>query len=213
MAVGGYDMLQQVETLRVKGLAYEPERVVIVFCLNDFHAGRDGGVTKHLEEVYAAQLERGSVFSTEPASTRVGRSLRDRSRLVFVLYHRLRGLSGETAAERSRQSPFEYSRDPVGEGLRLLSEIHRESDLDTFLFVVRYFPRSLESYPYTSAHERIRKEASRYPFIRVIDLYDEFRAVGKGGRFFSRDGVHPNELGHRMIAEAIARGLRSRRPQ
>ena len=61
---------------------------------------------------------------------------RTRMRLVFVLYHRLRGLSGETAAERSRESPFEYSKDPVGEGLRLLSEIHRERDFETYLFVV-----------------------------------------------------------------------------
>jgi len=208
MAVGGYDMLQQVETLRVKGLAYQPDRVVIIFCLNDFNAYQDGGITEHLEEIHAAQLARGGL-PAKPAPTRVGRALLDRSRLVFVLYHRLRALSGETSAERSGESPFEHSEDPVGEGLRLLSQVHRERDFETYLFVVPYFPKSFESYPHRTAHERIREEASRYSFIRVIDLFDEFRAVGKGGSFFSSDGVHPGELGHRMIAEAIARELRS----
>jgi hypothetical protein len=77
------------------------------------------------------------------------------------------------------------------------------------LVVVPYFPRSLEPCPYVSLHQRVRVEASRYPFIRVIDRYDEFRAVGRGGRFFSSDGMHPNELGRRMIGEAIARAIRS----
>ena len=70
------------------------------------------------------------------------------------------------------------------------------------------FPRSLEPYPYAATHERIRDAAARYPFIQVIDLLDEFRALGMGGRWFSRDGVHPNKHGHRLIAEAIARELR-----
>jgi len=209
MAVGGYDTLQQVETMRVKGLAYRPQRVVIVFCLNDFDASQDGGVTERLQRAHAAQLERGRVLPTEFASTRLGRALLDRSRLVFVLYHRLRGLLGETAVEDSADSPFVFSEDPVGEGLRLLSELHREHAFETYLVVVPYFPRSLEPYPYMSIHQRIRAEASRYPFIRVIDLYDEFREVGRGGRFFSSDGVYPNELGHRMIGEAIARAVRS----
>jgi hypothetical protein len=44
MGVGGYQTLQEVELLRSRGLKYDPDYVLIGFCINDFHLTSDGGI-------------------------------------------------------------------------------------------------------------------------------------------------------------------------
>lgn len=48
MGVGGYHTLQEIETLREVGMAFNPDIIMVGFVINDFDEDVDGGVYQNL---------------------------------------------------------------------------------------------------------------------------------------------------------------------
>lgn len=197
MAVGGYHTLQEVETLRVRGLQYCPDMVLLTVCLNDFEPGSDGGVYSRLVE--------------EEATGRVGPGygnlLLRHSRMAFVLYHRLKPRRAVSDAWYNEH--LLRGRTAVEAGLQSLSELQQEHGFPVFVLILPAFPPSLDRYRYMDIHEKVFDAAAGLPGITVIDLLDDFRSVDVDGAVFSDGEVHMNEFGHRTMAEILVRRLGS----
>ena len=82
MGVGGYHTMQEIETLRVKGLPYHPDLVLVTFCVNDFDLHTDGGLHQKL-------LQQTRLATRNTAHDLYSGLLR-LSRLAFIMHHRLK---------------------------------------------------------------------------------------------------------------------------
>ena len=85
MAVAAYHPVQEVGLFETRGLAYDPDLVLVTFCQNDFKIQAALNVLRRLRQMngFSRPLVQGSALD------RVTRA----SRLAFVVYHRL-GVSG-----------------------------------------------------------------------------------------------------------------------
>jgi lysophospholipase L1-like esterase len=196
LGVGGYHPLQAARLLELKGLALEPDLVLLLVCLNDLDASADGGVRRTLERVRA----RGG--DAEPSAfaalTRV-------SRLAFVVSHRLRAWRGhDTDAERV---PVRDSEDPLGEGLALLARLQEEHGLRVRVFLLPGLGQPFERYGHRALHQRMQAIAARTPALPWVDLLDDFRASGVAPRTLTVDGLHPNRAGAAVLAEILYQRL------
>jgi len=69
------------------------------------------------------------------------------------------------------------------------------------------------SYPHETAHQIVTLEAKRVGF-DVLEIVHEFMKVGMGGlKISNRDVAHPNDMGHRIIAEKLSVYIRGVRPR
>jgi lysophospholipase L1-like esterase len=198
MAVGGYHTLQEVETLRVKGLRYRPDLVVLTFCINDFDLHADGGVYAALEKANRDASAAGFRAHRTP--------LLQRSRLAFILYHRL-GFS-ETDHAAWYQREVLSGRTPVEAGLELLSNLQEEHGFPVIVLLLPDFNQPARRYASSRIHRSLLEAAGVYPNLRVIDLLEEFTRFDPRLRVFSYDGLHLNHLGHRRMAQILARLIR-----
>lgn len=99
------------ETLRVKGIAYDPDLVFLTFCLNDFSLHADGGVYRNL----------ASKNASPRLSSRWYASLLRASRLAFLVHHRLMLLTN--SEDHWYAETVLHGKSPVEAGFALLSEL------------------------------------------------------------------------------------------
>jgi len=192
MGVGGYHTSQEVETLRHKGLAFDPDYVLLAFCLNDFSTNTDGGVYQRLLELNA---ESGGV---EAAVAR-DRWLLKHSRLAMLIAYYLGALSGGQGGD----DPRDEGPGNVARGLALLEELRLQQAFRPLVFIVPAFDAPFDEYRYLKFHRRLREAAPPGNGIPILDLLPDFRASGVDATSLSRDGVHPNVEGHEMLAKLL----------
>ncbi len=190
--VGGYHTLQEIELLRVKGLQYQPDLIVIGFCLNDFFPNSDGGVVRRLQ---------ANLGPKEAGLMQSSAGLLKYSRLAFFVYHRTQSLFPKSPEKQVREP------DPVPEGLVLLSRLQKQYRFQVFFFVVPAFFDDFSKYPFKPVHEKLKKEIDRFPTFQLVDLTASFSKISKDGRQFTWDGVHPNEWGHALMANFIEQSI------
>lgn len=194
MGVSGYETRQEVETLRVYGLDYDPDIVLVQFCLNDFTSRADGGIWQKLRrEVEPRQYD---YWLTVPPALK-------RSRLAFVLYYRLLGLLDQQAP-----ASIDLPEQPDVRGLELLSELQAEHGFRAVVFVVPLFNREFADYDQIDLHRKIGRRAERFPNITLVDLLPRFRARPESVAELALDGLHPSPKGHAILARMIAEELR-----
>lgn len=209
MGVGGYHTLQEVETLREAGLPFKPDMVTVGFVINDFDEAVDGGVYANLMSQVGRAEQQVLSDTLNRSSWHVKNYLLGKSRLFFFIYYRTIGLM--TAF---RGLAFNYQRDvlktrnPVESGLELLNRLQQERDFKVVIFIIPAFDWQNGEYKYTGIHDKLKQAAARYPDFIVIDLLPVFMAVNKNGKGFTYDGLHPNEAGHRELAELMTPSLR-----
>jgi hypothetical protein len=194
LSVSGYDTVQEVEYLRVKGLAFEPDHVLVGYCLND---AQDASL-----ELEA--LRRHERFGPVGAlGTHALRRVFEASHLVRLVWYRLARPEAAPAGE----DPDALDRRASGfDRLRTLSE---DGSFGTLVAIFPYLDGAT-SYRHGPAHRATRTDAERSGFA-VVDLLPAFQQASGGhlpdlrGRCI---GMHPGAEGHRVAALAIERALR-----
>jgi len=201
LALPGMNTVEQAELLRTDGLAWDPDVVVLGYCLNDS------------EDEDAAEVRRARDWAELPEERKARRepSLLDRSALYETVATRVRA----TIENRRRVANYlsQYEDDYPGwvASEKALADMASAARARGAPFVVVIFPlfgNPLDdSYPFTTVHEKVAR-AARDAGAQVVDLL----AVYRGLRWdvLVVDGArdeHPNEIAHRIAANVILSSL------
>ena len=197
LAEPGLNTAQEASKLAGEGFAYEPDVVVLAYVLNDS------------EDANAAEARRAADWLEERhAAASAPRSLLDETALVPLVRGRIRA----TVENRRRIADFHamYAESYPGwaagrKALRTIGGLCRARGVPLVVAVFPLFGNPLdESYPFASEHAKVARAAAEAG-ARVLDLLPQYR--GLDWRLLVVDGAddeHPNEIAHRIAAQAIA---------
>jgi hypothetical protein len=195
LALPGLATPDHAAQLEAEGMAFDPDVVVLGYVLNDAESREQ---VHRREAAYAAREERAP-------------SLLDRSALVRFVKSRL-----EASAEARERIAYHRSLYDERTGgwpgaraaLQRMGRLCRERGIP---FVVAIFPllgNPLDaSYPFADIHRQVAAAAAESG-AKVVDLLDNYRGlrwellVVNGAR-----DEHPNEIAHRIAADAILRAF------
>ena len=204
--VPGYNLDQEIETLRTKALAFSPDVVVVAFCLNDLE-----GTSHELGLVQDRSLRESTLLG------RVRESLLAHSTLFSWLEYRM--------AEMESRRGFVKTRNPLPERLYLETVEEQQASLASrmatlhailgahrlpgFVVIFPALGSRFEAYPYRELHALVA-DASRGAGLQPVDLLECFSSYDFHD--LRVDVVHPSPMGHRVAAHAVrdalcARGL------
>jgi lysophospholipase L1-like esterase len=227
LAVGGYDVIQEVASFSEKGLKYHPEVVVLTYCLNDA-----GIASPNLDYVYRlkqygtnfwshlrlyqfvrVQLDRiklGEYVRTQNEPAVFRQTYHDRIDAIGEDEKELRSLM-ESAAAKPFPSSWYASEDRVGRIRYSLSRLRSASEaagVKVIVMIVPWLEEEGGQYPHRVAHEIVAHEARRLGF-DVLDLTPAFLERGMESlRITPADHCHPNAEGHRIITDALLSRIR-----
>jgi len=197
----GLNTVEEASKLQAEGIAYEPDAVVLAYVLNDS------------EDANAAEARRAADWLAERrAAAEAPPSLLDRTALVPLFRQRIRA----TIENRRRIDDFRSMYEDAYPGwaaarqaLRSIGGLCRERGVPLVVAVFPLFGNPLdESYPFAAEHRKVAQAAAEAG-ARVLDLLPQYR--GLDWRLLVVDGAsdeHPNEIAHRIAAQAIAREVR-----
>jgi len=198
LGVPGYNLDQEVEHLRQRVDALQPDHVVFGFCLNDLEGllSFEYGLTQTRKEARS-----GPRLALE--------ALLSFSRFAAWIEYRL--------TEREARSQFARARNPLGGELYEVRPEDLDAHLDASFGVlvatlrprgvegtVAIFPvlgNRFENYPYKALHAQIAAAATRAG-LRSVDMLPCFAPYPF--RDVRVDVVHPNPFGHRIAAHSVA---------
>ena len=196
MGVGGYHAMQEAETLRVKGIAYNPDLVLVVFCVNDFALHADGRVYE--------RLLRANPLAAHSVAMPLHHRLLMSSRLAFVVYHRFHGMElSMSDHDRWYVANVLHGRTPVRAGFELVEQLRERHGFEVRVVILPEFGAPFSQYRSAAIHRKVQEIAQDLPGIPVIDLLDDFAALGNNPRAFAWDGLHLDEHGHEVMARIL----------
>ncbi len=200
--VPGYNLEQEIEALRAKVLAFSPDLVVVLFCLND------------LEGLFSYEL--GLVQErTERGRTIAGRArewLVARSRLFSWVEYRLTELEARrhfVKAKNPLEGPLyaeavSQQKQALQGQLAVLRALLAPREIPVMIVVVPVLGDRFERYPHRELH-RVVVDAAEAESLAAVDLLDCFSTYEF--RDLRIDVVHPSPLGHRVAAHAVKDAL------
>ncbi|MGD9170593.1 MAG: SGNH/GDSL hydrolase family protein [Candidatus Thiodiazotropha sp.] len=204
--VSGYNTRQEVETLKVRGLQYKPDIVVVAYCLNDRWQD-DGNILGLLLEE-----ERKVADNRSLSRARVNPIVKHSAFLRMVTYKVLPALftRDTVAPEKSGEAIKQFYRDTVEDAFAELSQLSKSHGFEVLLTVFPDFgkqDKGLEGeYVFAEEHKKLAEIAAKNGFYH-FDLLETFRDCKRNmpkGRTISYDRYHPNPVGNRCAGYAIA---------
>lgn len=222
--VSGYDAVNNVEHLRVRGVRFRPDLIVLQVCLNDI-----GSASTVVESVWVARHLNSPIFRLRTAQFVVSRGLRilglrraERAEDLgaFMDDQRTRILPVGDDATLSRQMAdlatlrtqhglgrLSWWKDPPRLGffeyaLTRLRGLRQQHGFDVVVVGVPLLshdnPRGRRL-----VNEIIRHETLKYGF-RFVDVFDRFESQDPQRlRNDADDDIHPGPSGHAIIAQAL----------
>lgn len=196
--VPGYNLDQEIEVVRSRARGFEPDTVVVGFCLNDLE-----GIFSY---EYGLTLGRASRRSS--AVGRIYDGLLSRSVLLSFVEYRL------TELEARRR--FADAKNPLGGKLYeeavaeqrvallarfgVLAELLKPRGTRGIVVVFPSMGNRFANYPHRALHEAVTSAALEAG-LEAVDLVECFSPYDY--RDLRVDVVHPSPLGHRVAAHAV----------
>lgn len=196
LAEPGLNCEQEASRLGSEGFDYGPDVVVVGYVLNDS------------EDSTAAEVRRAADWIGE---RRREPSLLDRSALVRLV----RGRLWATIENRRRVEDFRsmYVDDYAGwaaarRALRAMGGMCRERGVPLVVAIFPLFGNPLDDrYPFADIHARVGQAAAEAG-AKVVDLLPRYRGLDWTLLVVNgADDEHPNEIAHRIAAQAIVRAV------
>jgi lysophospholipase L1-like esterase len=192
LAVSGYNTQQEVETLKEKGLRYQPDLVLLSYSLSS-REHLDGDILKTLLD---AERQKGGL-SQARANPYLMKS-------ALYRFFRFR----VAAPRRTEELPRKYldlvSQDTVADYFGVLENLAREHRFQVLVAVFPRFTRNFAAYPLGDQHRFAEELAERHHF-SYLDLIVPFDQCRKESpEPIEVDNFHPSARGHRCAAEALA---------
>ncbi|HXK11768.1 MAG TPA: SGNH/GDSL hydrolase family protein [Vicinamibacteria bacterium] len=198
LAEPGLNSEQEASRLDSEGFAYGPDVVVVGYVLNDS------------EDSSAAEARRASEWVAERRRA-PSVSLLDRSALARLVRDRL----WATVENRRRVEDFRsmYAEDYSGwaaarRALKAMGGMCRERGVPLVVAIFPLFGNPLDDgYPFADIHAKVTQAAAEAG-AKVVDLLPRYRGLDwKLLVVNGADDEHPNEIAHRIAAQAIVRAV------
>lgn len=193
--VAGYDICRYQIYLKYKGLAYQPDTVVIFFCLNDFNLNMN---------VYYRNKNgtAGYYFSISEISKfyKVNTYLMKHSYLYRFIILKINSYLLSKKAGNGNVSPEENGRYYLG----LIKDLCRKHNIPLFVVIFPYL-KPLSEYTDGERYEyyavcKVTRELG-IDFINLYEYLPEKELYGL--RAVREDFIHPSQEGHRIIAKIV----------
>lgn len=190
MSVSGYDTLKEAVWLETKVLAYNPDIVVIAYCLNDDHDS----------SVEMENLLQDSSWGKHQQIVLNG--------LHFLMrYSHLVRFVWERAGVLARDQTPSVAIDRVHAGFDAIQKLAEQQHFSVVLMVFPVFGEMKPSgYSKEPVHESLAQQARErnFIFLDLLPVYQEalprhFHEL----EFEQPDYYHPNAFGHKIAAQAL----------
>jgi len=199
LARSGMNTVEEAEQLGTEGLAYDPDVVVLGYCLNDS------------EDDNAAEARRARDWTEMKKERRSPSDGLERSALYRLIRRRIWATvenRRRIAAYRSMYAP-EYPGWIAGQrALKSMAEWCRERKVPFLVMIFPLFGNPLDrDYPFPEIHAAVSRAAAEAG-ARVVDLLPAYR--GLNWELLVVDGPndeHPNEIAHRIAADVLLSAL------
>jgi lysophospholipase L1-like esterase len=229
LGVDGYDIAHEVAALEHKGLQFDPDEVILAYCMNDI--GHQSGSLGYIAQIrkygvpyfdlrtlqfVTFQLKR--IFGGEPlpkmAMPRAEQGIADDS-FITERTGRIKDYVASSAYLRDTWGTLEWYGEPnrIG-GLRAaFARLKEMSTAHGFKVTVLILPYLTVAAPvHGDAYGIVRREAELAGF-GVVEPLQAFEAEGLASvRFGPGDPVHPNAKGHAIIAQQLFEAHRQQDP-
>lgn len=196
LSVSGYSTVQEVVYLQRKGLALQPDLVVVAYCMNDDVTFGESGELK--------LLSRDPRFADSNALARaLRRNLLLRSHLVRALWFNLGLLGASEEHIRSGAGDYAARLDRDFERLRVLGAAH---GFRTLVVLFPHLHHQAAGVYEDAARHLIVAAVARSKGFETVDLLPIFLAASQGDltRIAGRcHALHPDEAGHGIAAAAV----------
>lgn len=210
--VSGYNTQQEVETLIDKGLQFDPDLVILGYCLNDKFQD-DGGIYGTL----LAEEAKSKDLGKHTAPKRLNPIVKHSDFLRFLKFVVLRSHDNtqDTGQKDARKIVAElYNEKNVEKYFGVLGELAKEHGFDTRVFIFPDFGKrdagllaGWDNYEYKNEHLSIQALAEKSG-LGLFDLYDLFTECHHElGHDVSYDRYHPNPSGSECAGKKMAQYL------
>ncbi|MFZ5481948.1 MAG: SGNH/GDSL hydrolase family protein [Myxococcota bacterium] len=206
-AVPGHSSFQQLNLLLMRGLALDPDLLVVatLWSDNNFDSFTDrdlltdyAGWEASWQQAARRRLERLALFRALDWHLRV-RPQGDRARKVGWI---LGGDDPRTGKRRVAIADYAGNLDAF---CRIMAE--RDGGVVFVVLPNQEDVRSPPPDPAWGPYRRVMRETAARWQAPLVDLPAAFRATGLGVRDLFLDEMHPTTAGHRLMAEAVAAAL------
>ncbi len=231
LGVGGYDVLQEVSLLEYKGLAYEPDLVVLGFCFNDvgvaspnwaFIEQADGYRTSFIFHFRAAHFVAEKIGRTQTIQWM--RKMNEPEVFLKEFEGRITAIGEDEMELRNLMQattddyPSIWFRDEYRIGrLRYsfehLAAMAENAGFSVVVVIVPWLSDDTMGYPLKIPDTIVTLEAERVGF-DVLDVVPDFMDAGLADlRIQEEDPVHPNKTGHSIVAQRLKTYIEGRWPE
>jgi lysophospholipase L1-like esterase len=206
-AVSGYNTWQEVAMLKARGLKVRPDVVIVGICLNDF--------VKTIPVQYLGIFGRLiPVNINDGSKARYLDFLYQRSSLYRIIYDKLsillRDLKNKDKYNKYlRDYNFSISQEEWILWRSSLKEMHDLCSRNRIKLVFAIFPLHVQLVQKKMHSYEPLTEFMKNNEFYFIDLIETFKMHYQNGEsiYLERDIIHPNELGHKVTADALAQYL------